>query len=45
MEDNAKMSINERYPGHTRALAKAGLNMNFSNFEVIVDKADNMEKN
>ena len=26
-EDNARISIDERYPGHTRSLAKAGLNI------------------
>ena len=27
-EDNARISIDERYPGHTRSLAKTGINMN-----------------
>ena len=40
-EDNSSMSINERYPGHMKALAKAGLNMkNFPTFKELWENAD-----
>ena len=35
-EENAKMSIKERYPDHANALARAGLGMKNSNLEGIV---------
>ena len=40
-EDNARISIDERYPGHTRSLAKTVINMNiFPTLKELLESSD-----
>ena len=44
-EENAKMSIKERYPDHANSLARAGIGMkNFPTLKELWENADEREK-
>ena len=45
MEENSKVIINKRYPDHTKALTKSGLDMNiFPDLKELWENANEGEK-